>query len=552
MTWHSGYSQYNGGYNEKVFSFANNINTREGGTHVTGFRTALTRCLNSYAKSANLLKDLKEGLSGDDTRAGLTAVISVKIPSPQFEGQTKTKLGNSEVRGLVDNIVNDKLTAFLEQDPGVARQVISKCVQEARARDAARRAKELARRKTALDSASLPGKLADCQERDPANSELYLVEGDSAGGSAKQGRDRRNQAILPLKGKILNVEKARPEKILGNKEIITLVTALGAGIHDEFDVEKLRYRNIIIMTDADVDGSHIRTLILTFFYRVMPDVIERGYLYLAQPPLYRVVKNRQESYLQNDKDLHQFLVEEAVADHAVRIQKTDSVYSGDTLRELMMRIFDFKYHMDRLERRGYDRGVLRLLVNNGVNSRRIFENAETFRPVREILEAKGYRVEHEGTDEEHSLQRFRASRLVEGRPTTSPITYELVDAPDYRSLFQVNESLGDLREPPFLVLKKNGAESALQEAQTKEELLQVLLDQGRKSLTVQRYKGLGEMNPQQLWETTMDPEKRTLLQVKLEDAVAAEDVFTVLMGENVDSRKEFIRTHALEVSNLDV
>ncbi len=544
--------QYNSGYQEKIFSFVNNINTREGGTHLTGFRAALTRCLNSYARSHNLLKDLKAGLSGEDVRAGLTTVISVKIPDPQFEGQTKTKLGNSEVRGLVENICNEGLSSYLEENPSVARRIVSKCVQEARAREAARKAKELTRRKSALDSASLPGKLADCQEKDPARSELYIVEGDSAGGSAKQGRDRRNQAILPLKGKILNVEKARPEKMLSNKEIVTLVTALGAGIHDEFDVEKIRYHNIIIMTDADVDGSHIRTLLLTFFFRMMPQVIENGYLYLAQPPLYRVAKGKQEKYLQNDEDLYRFLVEEAVANHAVRIEKTGRVYSGVHLKDLMMRIFEYKFHMDRLERRGYDRGVLRVLINAGLKDRKGLRSEESFAPVRSALEGKGYRVEDRGMDEEHSLLEFDASQRIDGRTASCRIGVELVDSADYRALYRINQAFGDLREPPFSVIKKNGEDRPLTTAENKEALLQLLLDQGRKSLSLQRYKGLGEMNPQQLWETTMDPDKRTLLQVRLDDAVAAEEVFTVLMGENVESRKEFIRSHALEVSNLDV
>jgi DNA gyrase subunit B len=544
--------QYNGGYTEKVFSYANNINTREGGTHVTGFRSSLTRCLNGYAKAQNLLKDLKAGLGGEDVRAGLTAVISVKLPEPQFEGQTKTKLGNSEVQGLVQNIANDQLGAFLEENPTVARKVVDKCIQEARARDAARKAKELTRRKSVLDSASLPGKLADCQERDPLKSEIYLVEGDSAGGSAKQGRDRRNQAILPLKGKILNVEKARPEKILANKEIAVLVTALGAGIHDEFDIEKIRYQHIIIMTDADVDGSHIRTLLLTFFYRMMPEVIERGYLYLAQPPLFRVQKSKQERYLQNETELNLFLVEQAVSDHAVRIEKTDEVYSGERLRDLMGRIFDFKFFMDRMERRGYDRGVLRVLINNGVTGADVLRSSETFDPVREALTNKGYGVEDRGIDEEHSTRRFRAATYIEGHPFACSITYELLDSPDYRRLYEINEELVGLRQPPFLVIKQNGAEQVRHEAHTKEELLHLLVEEGRKSLRIQRYKGLGEMNPQQLWETTMDPTKRVFLQVKMEDAVAAEDTFNVLMGENVESRKEFIRTHALEVSNLDV
>ncbi|MDF1554022.1 MAG: DNA topoisomerase (ATP-hydrolyzing) subunit B [Deferrisomatales bacterium] len=544
--------QYNGSYSEKVFSYANNINTREGGTHVTGFRSSLTRCLNNYAKAQNLLKDLKAGLGGDDVRAGLTAVISVKLPEPQFEGQTKTKLGNSDVQGLVQNIANEKLGAFLEENPLVARKVVGKCIQEARAREAARKAKELTRRKSALDSASLPGKLADCQERDPKLSEIYLVEGDSAGGSAKQGRDRRNQAILPLKGKILNVEKARPEKILTNKEIAVLVTALGAGIHDEFDIERIRYQNIIIMTDADVDGSHIRTLLLTFFYRMMPEVIERGYLYLAQPPLFRVQKSKQEKYLQNESELNLYLMEQAVSDHAVRIEKTDEVYSGERLRELMGRIFEFKYFMDRLEQRGYDRGVLRVLINNSVTDIDVLRSEATFQPVREALTIKGYTIEDRGMDEEHSTLRFRATKYIEGHAFVCNIAYELIYSPDYRKLYQINEELAGLREPPFLVIKQNGAEQVRHEAHTKEDLLQLLVDEGRKSLRIQRYKGLGEMNPEQLWETTMDPTKRVFLQVMMEDAVAAEDTFTVLMGENVENRKEFIRTHALEVSNLDV
>lgn len=544
--------QYNGSYNEKVFSYANNINTKEGGTHVTGFRSSLTRCLNNYAKNQNLLKDIKSGLGGEDVRAGLTAVISVKIPDPQFEGQTKTKLGNSEVQGLVQNIVNDKLSAFLEENPVVAKAVVGKCIQEARAREAARKAKELTRRKSALDSASLPGKLADCQERDPRYSEIYLVEGDSAGGSAKQGRDRRNQAILPLRGKILNVEKARPEKMLASKEIVTLVTALGAGIHDEFDIEKLRYQNIVIMTDADVDGSHIRTLLLTFFYRMMPDVIYKGYLFLAQPPLYRVQKGKQERYLQNEKELNHYLVDQAVVDHVVRIEKTDEVYSGERLQKLMNRIFDFKYFMDRLERWGYDRNVLRLLLNQEIRGVEILRSKEAFESFGEVLKSRGYAVENREFDQEHSTMRYRATKYFEGRASSCMISYELLDSPDYRQLYLINQELSCLKDPPFLIVLQNGGSKVANEANTKEQLLQMLLDEGRKLLRIQRYKGLGEMNPQQLWETTMDPAKRVFLQVKLDDAVAAEETFTVLMGENVEGRKEFIRTHALEVSNLDV
>ncbi|NOY44786.1 MAG: DNA topoisomerase (ATP-hydrolyzing) subunit B [Deltaproteobacteria bacterium] len=544
--------QYNDGYKERLFSFVNNINTREGGTHVTGFRAALTRTLNHYGRTNNLLKDVKSGLTGDDVRAGLTAVISVKIPDPQFEGQTKTKLGNSEVRGLVENVCNEQLSRYFEENPSVARKIIDKCVREALAREAARKAKELTRRKNALDSASLPGKLADCQEKDPSRSELYIVEGDSAGGSAKQGRDRRFQAILPLKGKILNVEKARPEKMLSNKEIAALVTAIGAGIHDDFDPERARYHNIIIMTDADVDGSHIRTLLLTFFYRMMPDLIERGYLYLAQPPLYRVAKGKQERYLHDEEELQRFLVEEAVGDHAVRIEKTGRVYSGSHLRDLLLRIFEFRFYLERLAKRGFERDALRVLLNAGLRSDEALRTEESFEPYRRALEEKGYEVATDGFDEEHSLYRFRAVRKVNGRRSVCPIHRDLLESADYRGLYRVNETLGDMREPPFAILRKNGEEQGRVVVRSKQDLLDVLIERARRSFTIQRYKGLGEMNPQQLWETTMDPARRTLLQVKLEDAVAAEEIFSVLMGDAVDPRREFIRSHALEVRNLDV
>ncbi len=544
--------QYNEGFKERLFSFVNNINTREGGTHVTGFRAALTRTLNAYARSQGLLKDLKGGLSGDDVRAGLTAVISLKVPDPQFEGQTKTKLGNSEVRGIVENICNDRLGAYFEENPAVARKIVAKCVQEARAREAARKAKELARRKNALDSASLPGKLADCQERDPSRSELYIVEGDSAGGSAKQGRDRRFQAILPLKGKILNVEKARPEKMLSNKEIATLVTAIGAGIHDEFDIGRVRYHSIIIMTDADVDGSHIRTLLLTFFYRMMPEIIERGYLYLAQPPLYRVAKGKQERYLQDDEELQRFLVDEAVREYAVRVEATGRVYAGAPLRELLMRIFQFRFHMDRLAKKGFDREAVQVLVDCGLRDPGRLRSAEAFEPVRCALEERGYTVAPVDRDEEHSLLRFVAEKRTNGRRTVCPVHRELVESADYQAVYRLNRELSDLSRPPFTVVRRNGEEAGAGSAPSREALLDLLVERARRSITIQRYKGLGEMNPQQLWETTMDPERRTLLQVTLEDAVAAEEIFSVLMGDSVEPRKAFIRTHALEVRNLDV
>jgi len=541
--------QYNTSYKERVFSFVNNINTREGGTHLAGFRASLTRCINNYAKNQNLLKDLPS-IGGEDVRAGLTAVISVKLPNPQFEGQTKTKLGNSEVQGLVQNILNDKLSTFLEENPKVAKAIVSKAIDEARARAAARKAKDLARRKSALDGAALPGKLADCQEKDPALSELYIVEGDSAGGSAKQGRDRRNQAILPLKGKILNVEKARPEKVLSNNEIMALLTALGTGIAEDLDIEKIRYKNIIIMTDADVDGSHIRTLLLTFFYRMMPEVIENGYLYMAQPPLYRISERGKDRYLQNDEDLNQVLIERAVLDRRVLIERTGRIYTGAHLKELMLKIFEYRYYMERLERRGLDKNILRSLANAGFNKSSFLSNEEAFEPIAEALRSEGYEVKVAGINEEHSSYRYIVTRRDNGWVREMVVSDNLIERADYRHLYKINDKLEDLQRPPFVILEKDRNEGNSYES--KEALLDALIEQGRKSITIQRYKGLGEMNPQQLWETTMDPEKRVMLQVKLEDAIATEEMFTVLMGDQVEPRKEFIKNHALEADNIDI
>jgi DNA gyrase subunit B len=480
----------------------------------------------------------------------MTAVISVKIPNPQFEGQTKTKLGNSEVQGLVQNLVNDKLGVFFEENPVSAKAIVLKCVDEARARAAARKAKELARRKSVFDSASLPGKLADCQEKDPALSELYIVEGDSAGGSAKQGRDRKNQAILPLKGKILNVEKARLDKVLSNIEITTLVTALGTGIHEDFDVNKIRYHNIIIMTDADVDGSHIRTLLLTFFYRMMPQVIENGFLYLAQPPLYRIAERGRERYLQNDDEMNRFLVDRAVLDREVRIESTGRVYVGEELKQLMADIFEYNRYLARLERRGYDRTILRILADNGFKAPQILATEESFAPIKAAFETVGFEVEFLGIDEEHSLRRYKVARRVEGRNQETMVSDELLEVTDYRRLCAVTEKLADLRYAPFFAGEKDKHNERAFD--TKEALLEGLLEEARKSITIQRYKGLGEMNPTQLWETTMDPAKRTVMQVKLEDLVATEEIFDILMGDAVEPRKEFIKKHALDADNIDV
>jgi len=544
--------QYTSGFSEKVFSFVNNINTRDGGTHVTGFRSALTRCLNAYGKSSNLIKDVKANLSGDDVRAGLTAVISVKIPEPQFEGQTKTKLGNSEVRGLVENIVNEGLSTYLEENPNEARAIVDKCVQEARAREAARKAKELTRRKSALDSASLPGKLADCQERNPEHSEIFIVEGDSAGGSAKQGRNRKNQAILPLKGKILNVEKARPEKTLSNKEIAALVTALGAGIHGEFEIAKIRYNKIIIMTDADVDGSHIRTLLLTFFYRMMPQIIEKGYLYLAQPPLFRIQKSKKETYLQTEEALQHFLVNEAAQDFAVKVVDSGVEISGADLKEMMEKLFNYIFLLNRFEKRGFDRDVVKIILNSGMNDGSALKSETAVNALKSALEEKGYSVRADKVDEEDGSVELQISWQQGRKICSNTVTYNLLDSAEYESLYRVNSDLEVVKNPPFTIFKPSSDSSYSKTVSSKEELMNTLNEEGKKGNTIQRYKGLGEMNPTQLWETTMDPEKRILMQVKLEDTVAAEEVFTSLMGENVDARREFIRDHAMEALNLDI
>jgi DNA gyrase subunit B len=536
--------QYNDGYNEIVFSFANSINTLEGGTHLSGFRSALTRTINSYASKLSTKETVS--LSGDDVREGLTAVISVKLPQPQFEGQTKTKLGNSEVKGLVEAMLNDKLATHLEENPGVARKILEKGLEAMRAREAARKAKELTRRKGALDSGSLPGKLADCQETDPSRSELFIVEGDSAGGSAKQGRDRRNQAILPLRGKILNVEKARFDKMLGSQEIRTIITALGTGIGEgDYDHTRLRYHRVIIMTDADVDGSHIRTLLLTFFYRQMPQVIERGHLYIAQPPLYKVKRGKVEEYLAHDDDLSRFLMEQASQQRAVKVQGGGRL-EGNELRHVLDRLNRYQMHLDHLKKRGIDPGLVERLIEAGLSEIGQFERPEPLAAVREAIEAAGYRTGELERDEEHGRYRFEVNASQRGK-SAIVVSWDLVSSIEYRTLHALDSELTALRGP--LAVTENGHETGVG---GRLELLRYLLDEGKKGLTIQRYKGLGEMNPGQLWETTMNPETRRMLQVSVADAVEADEIFTVLMGDVVEPRRRFIEENALDVRNLDI
>jgi DNA gyrase subunit B len=546
--------QYNDGYSETIFSFANNINTHEGGTHLSGFKSALTRSINAYAQNADLLKDLKENPSGEDVREGLVAVVSVKLRNPQFEGQTKTKLGNSEVKGLVEAAVNESLGAFLEENPPVARRILTKAVEAARAREAARKARDLTRRKGALDTALLPGKLADCQERDPEFCEIFIVEGDSAGGSAKQGRDRKFQAILPIKGKILNVEKARFDKMLSNAEIATMISAIGTGIgKEDFAADKLRYNRIIIMTDADVDGSHIRTLLLTFFYRQMPELIEGGHVYIAQPPLYGIKHGKALKYLKNDREMEDFLMQRATDGVAVTVEKTETQYRGAQLVKLMRAVHDHATVYEKLNRRLQDRNLLdRLLhfvagkgglLNSGFTLKQLFVDEEILRELGRVLEQIGY----EFTillDEEHGLN----SLVVDNKSNRIAFNWEFLSSAEWQRLFDLYSEVVPLEKPP-LTVKENGNSVAVK---SREELLNYLLALGKKDLTMQRYKGLGEMNPSQLWETTMNPETRTLLKVSIDDAVQTDAIFTILMGDAVEPRRRFIEDNALNVRNLDI
>ncbi|GAB4487184.1 MAG: DNA topoisomerase (ATP-hydrolyzing) subunit B [Thermodesulfovibrionales bacterium] len=536
--------QYNDGYAEMIYTFANNINTREGGTHLVGFKSALTRTANAYASASGILKNGKDSVSGDDIREGLTAVISVKIPNPQFEGQTKMKLGNSEAKGIVESIVNDALSTYFEENPSIARKVIEKAIQAARAREAARKARELTRRKGALEDTGLPGKLADCSEKDPALSELFIVEGDSAGGSAKQGRDRRAQAILPLRGKILNVEKARFDKMLSSEEIRILITALGTGIGtDDFDIAKTRYHKIILMTDADVDGAHIRTLLLTFFYRQMPQIIEKGYLYIAQPPLFKVKKGRTEKYIQNEGEMQNMLLELAAEDLTLTLKGQE--IRGRALIAFLKKLISYEKLMEWFQRRRKDPLVLRFLLRQGITKNTFLDKAGITAMLKQLTEdVPELQIGDVTDDEEHGG--FTVETRRQNYKTVLGFSLQL--SPEYRELETLHDAVRELGAPPFTVKTK---ESERKIGSTT-ELYHWVFENARKGLNIQRYKGLGEMNPQQLWETTMDPDKRTLLQVTIEDSVQAEEIFTTLMGDQVEPRKEFIVKHALEARNIDV
>jgi DNA gyrase subunit B len=563
--------QYNDAYDEKVFSFANNINTVDGGTHLSGFRSALSKAISRYASTANLLKDFKGSLSGDDVREGLVAVISVKIPQPQFEGQTKGKL-NSDVKGAVDSFLYERVTTYFEEHPSVAKSIVIKAVEAARAREAARKAREIVR-KGALNSMNLPGKLADCAEKDPAQCELFIVEGDSAGGSAKMGRDRRTQAILPLRGKILNVEKARYDKMLSHAEIKALITALGTGIgKEDFDVNKLRYHKIVLMTDADVDGSHIRTLLLTFFYRQMPQLLEhkverqnengeaevedRSYVYIAQPPLYKVKKGKIERYVKDEREMTRFLMKKATEDVKVTIKNTGEQIEGRDLTTMLEKLVEFNTYYEKLHRRLHERKIIDIVLEtlsgkNGLMHREarklhdVFKNEELIGKIEVALDAAGYKTDLT-SDEEHGLSSIEVKTQNNGGSVV--IDWELATHVEFQRAVDLYRQLALLHVPPFTV----GENGSSIELNSREELLEHIFGAAKKDLHIQRYKGLGEMNPEQLWETTMDPDKRTLLQVKIDDVVETDEIFTVLMGDQVEPRRKFIEDNALDVKNLDI
>ena len=549
-------AQWNESYAENVYAFANNINTIEGGTHLVGFKSALTRTINAYALNNGLLKKDDDALQGDDVREGLTAIVSVKVPEPQFEGQTKTKLGNSEVKGTVEALVNDRLAVFLEEHPNEAKRIVFKALEAARVREATRKAKDLARRKGALDGGSLPGKLADCQERDPSLSELFIVEGDSAGGSAKQGRDRKNQAILPLRGKILNVERARFDKMLSSQEIKLLITALGAGVgKEDKDLNKLRYHTIILMCDADVDGAHIRTLLLTLFYRHFQDLIERGHLFIAQPPLYRVKRARTQQYLKDEAALEDYLIELGAEDMTLRGQGAPPI-SGTPLKQFVKKAIRLDKVLDVLERKGRNRHVITALARQPLMDANALSNEATLKQVSQDADAYLRLAAPELTpvsfsfeeDREHACLRLVASTKANGSAHRNVVDLELCQSPEFEEARRVARELAAAGEPPYALGEGDESESLpnVQQAMSR------VMAQARKGLEIQRYKGLGEMNPTQLWETTMNPETRTLLQVKIEDAYEADDIFSTLMGDEVEPRRKFIEANALNVRNLDI
>jgi len=537
--------QYNDSYAENIFTFANTINTVDGGAHLAGFRSALTRTINFYASSTGMLKEQKDEVSitGDDVREGLVAVVSVKLPQPQFEGQTKGKL-NSDIKGLVEQLVNEKLGEYFDKHSSIARKIIGKCIDAARAREAARKARELTRRKSALDSSGLPGKLADCQERDPSRCELFIVEGESAGGSAKGGRDRRYQAILPLKGKILNVEKARYDKMLGHEEIRCIITALGTGIgKDDFDASKLRYHKVILMTDADVDGSHIRTLLLTFFFRHMRELIDKGHIYIAQPPLYRVKRGKMDRYIRDEREFARELMKRATEEHVVK-GKDGKPLEGGTLTQFLLNIQEYDQVAAKLSRRLRDPKLVELLAESELEKKTDFADKKKLQELVKAIEKAKLNLEAKlEFDEEHSLHELVLKNGGERR-----INWALAGTAEYKRLRTLRQAIEEYDRPPFTIT--HNGDKVMKENSL--GVLNYVLEDAKKEFTITRFKGLGEMNPTQLWETTMNAETRTLLKVRLEDAVAAEDIFSTLMGENVEERRKFIEENALDVVNLDI
>jgi len=551
--------QYNDSFKEKIFSFANNINTVEGGFHLIGFKGALTRTINQYASNGNLPKNLQAKISGDDVREGLAAIISIRMKSPQFEGQTKTKLGNSEVKGFVESLVNEKLGVFLEENPSIAKKILGKAVDAARARDAAKRARDLARKQGSLIDSTLPGKLAECQYTEPAERELFIVEGDSAGGSAKQGRDRRFQAILPLKGKILNVEKSRFDKILRSEEIKNIFTVLGTGAgKEEYNIDKIRYHKIIIMTDADVDGSHIRTLLLTFFYRQMSDIIEKGFLYIAQPPLYRVGKGKKAVYLKNETEFNDHIIKRVCNSKKIRLGKDEKTLSDHNLYVFVGNLSEYFTGLLRLETRDIRSDIVELLIKKRVEDITFLQDKSKMLRLNEAFIKKGYEVSELSWNEERGIYEmiitYSGSTTSNQKKDVSKqvkIGRGLIYSSDFQKTLVVGKKIMENDKPPFVIINGEKKSDSIV-INDKKELFSFLIDEGKKGIGVQRYKGLGEMNPDQLWETTMDPEKRTLLKVNIEDVFETDEIFTILMGEEVEPRREFIQNNALEVSMLDI
>ncbi|MBW1649107.1 MAG: DNA topoisomerase (ATP-hydrolyzing) subunit B [Deltaproteobacteria bacterium] len=544
--------QYNDTFKEHIISFANNINTMEGGTHLSGFKSAITRAVNQYALNFNLFKNFKNKVAGDDVREGLTAVISILLKSPQFEGQTKTKLGNTEVKGLVESLIIEKLSIFLEENPPIAKKIINKSIEAARAREAAKRARDIVRSKGSLIDSSLPGKLADCQIQDPKIRELFLVEGDSAGGSAKQGRDRKFQAILPLKGKILNVEKARFDKILKSEEIKNIITVLGTGVGDnEYDIEKIKYYKVIIMTDADVDGSHIRTLLLTFFYRQFPDIVNKGYLYIAQPPLFRIGSNKSGIYLKDEMQLNNYIFNRVCENITVENRNGIINLSDYSLNMFLEDLSKYLDVMFQFEKGGIKQDFIEILLKEGLENKDFLKDKNKVLSLIDIIIKNDYNIKKDIVWNEernvYDMEVFSSGDKI----NTIKVNMGLVYSTNYQKCVILNNKISKYNKPPFKIYKKNNEEKPLI-AQNIKELFNTVIDEGKKGLSFQRYKGLGEMNPDQLWKTTMNPEKRNMLQVKIEDVIEADEIFSLLMGDEVAPRRKFIQNNALEANRLDI